>query len=182
MPCIFFTRAQLCAGPLLRSGFPVLLISMLAQFRYKKNYGHCARSDKKTGSEESVDIIRRDGFDFGFDPSACKDCPGLCCYGDSGNIWVDQQEILQICSLLQINPVDFIRIYLNRIGNRFSIKEVITVSGFECIFFKGPRKKCSIYTVRPFQCRQYPFWGHFKKHKEQVIRECPGIIVKKDKV
>ena len=125
-------------------------------------------------------IIQKDGFDFAFDPGACKKCPGHCCCGESGNIWVSQQEILQICSLLQINPVDYIQKYLNRIGNRFSIKERFTEDAFECVFFDGPQKQCSIYAARPLQCRQYPFWEHFKKHKEQVIKECPGIIAKRE--
>jgi len=125
-------------------------------------------------------IIRRDGFDFGFDPSTCKKCPGHCCRGESGNIWVNHQEIIQICSLLQTNPVDYIQKYLNRIDNRFSIKERFTEHGFECVFFEGPQKLCSIYAVRPLQCRQYPFWEHFKKHTGHVIKECPGIIAKRE--
>jgi Fe-S-cluster containining protein len=123
-----------------------------------------------------MSIIRMDGFDFSFDPSACEECPGYCCCGESGKIWVSQQEILQICSLLQMNPIDFTLGYLNRIGNRFSIKERPAERGFECVFFQSSQNRCSIYAARPFQCRQYPFWEHFKKHKEQVIKECPGII------
>jgi len=125
-----------------------------------------------------MDIIQRNGFDFSFDPSACKGCSGHCCRGESGNIWVTHKEILQICSFLQTNTVDFIWTYLNRIGNRFSIKEEFTEHGFECVFFEGLKNQCSIYAVRPFQCRQYPFWEYFKKHKKQVIKECPGIILK----
>ncbi|MFH1674395.1 MAG: YkgJ family cysteine cluster protein [Pseudomonadota bacterium] len=124
-------------------------------------------------------IIQRDGFDFSFDPSGCEGCPGYCCCGESGNVWVSQNEILQICSFLQTNIVDYIRTYLNRIGNRFSIKERFTEQGFECVFFECSKKQCSIYPVRPLQCRQYPFWEHFKEHKDQVIKECPGIIAKR---
>ena len=127
-----------------------------------------------------MDIILRDGFDFSFDPNACKTCPGNCCIGESGNIWVNQKEIIQICSFLQMNIVDFIRTYLNTNGNRYSIKENLTKNGFACYFFDGLNKQCSIYPVRPFQCRQYPFWKYFKTHKENVIKECPGIFPKKE--
>jgi hypothetical protein len=82
---------------------------------------------------------------------------------------------------LQTNPIDYIQKNLNRIDTRFSIKERFTELGFECVFFEGPPKQCSIYAVRPLQCRQYPFWEHFKKHNEQVIEECPGIIAKREK-
>ena len=124
-------------------------------------------------------IIHKPGFDFGFNPCVCKDCPGNCCCGESGNIWVNQQEILQVCLFLKINPIDCIEKYFTLKNNRYSVKERGTKNGFECIFFKSPQKKCSIYAVRPFQCYQYPFWKHFKKHKEQVIKECPGVIIKK---
>ena len=93
-------------------------------------------------------------------------------------IWVNQQEILQISTFLQINLIDYIQKYINRIDNRFSIKERFTEDGFQCVFFDGPKKKCSIYPVRPFQCRTYPFWEHFRLNGKQVKRECPGIIVK----
>ena len=125
-------------------------------------------------------IIRKHGFDFGFDSGACTDCPGYCCRGESGNVWINQREIHQICSFLKTNPIDFIQKYLNRIGNRFSIKERFTEHDFECVFFEGSQRQCSIYAVRPLQCRQYPFWEHFIKHKDQVIKECPGIRTFKD--
>jgi len=122
-----------------------------------------------------LDIIRREGFDFGFDPKACQGCPGYCCRGESGNVWVDQQEIIRICDFLNINSIDFIQKYLNRIGARLSIKERFTGHDYECVFFDSSKRRCSIYAVRPIQCRQFPFWDHFRRHKEQVIRECPGI-------
>ena len=123
-------------------------------------------------------IIIKEGFEFSFNHDACKSCTGNCCRGESGRILVDQQEIFQTSNLLQINPIDFIQKYLYRIENRFSIKERFTEDGFECIFFNGSHKKCSIFPVRPFQCRKYPFWEHFRRDMEQAKRECPGIIVK----
>ena len=120
-------------------------------------------------------VIRRDGFDFGFDLSACTDCASRCCRGKSGNVWVSQQEILRICTFLKTNAIDFIQEYLNRIGNRLSIKERFTDDNFECVFFEGLERRCSIYPVRPIQCRQFPFWDYFRRHKDEVIQECPGI-------
>ncbi len=122
--------------------------------------------------------IQREGFEFGFDPSACVDCPGHCCRGESGNIWVNQQEIFQMCNLLKINTIDFIQKYLNRISNRFSIKERFEAPEFQCVFFEDIECQCSIYGARPLQCRQYPFWEPFRRHKDQVVKECPGIRVK----
>ena len=120
-------------------------------------------------------VIRRDGFDFGFDPDACGDCPSRCCRGESGRVWVSQQEISRICIFLEMNAVDFIRDCLRQENNRRSIRERFTGHDFECIFLKGTRHKCSIYEVRPMQCRRFPFWDYFKKHKDQALKECPGI-------
>ncbi len=89
--------------------------------------------------------MRRDGFDFGFDPGACTDCPSRCCRGESGRVWLSQQEIFQICSFLNMNSIDFIQKYLNRIGNRLSIKERFSGHDFECVFLEGPQKTCSIH-------------------------------------
>lgn len=122
-----------------------------------------------------MDIIHKIGFDFIFDPSACVACPGNCCCGESGNVWVSQQEMNRICEFLQMNRIDFIEKYLCRVESRFTCKERLTEQGLECVFFRAAEKKCSVYAVRPSGCRTYPFWEHFKTHPEQLFMECPGI-------
>ncbi len=123
-----------------------------------------------------MDFVQMDGFDFVFDPSACEICPGHCCCGESGNIWVTQQEINRICEFLHMHSFDFMERYLRRVGNRFSCKEHVTEQGMECVFFQGAEQKCSIYAERPSGCRSYPFWDYFKTHPEQLDNECcPGI-------
>lgn len=119
-------------------------------------------------------IVQRADFDFAFDPGACRHCPGYCCYGRSGKIWVNRYEIEMISSRLQINTVDCIRKYLERTDNRFSVRERFTELGFECVFFNSQSRQCSIYEARPEQCRQFPFWEHFREDREQ-LGECPGI-------
>ncbi len=120
-------------------------------------------------------IIRKQGFDFGFDPVACDECPSYCCCGESGYVWVSQQEFSQICEFLHINPVDCLDRYFQRVGNALSLKERVVEGRFECVFIEGAEKRCSVYEVRPVQCREFPFWNYFKKHKDEVVRECPGI-------
>lgn len=122
-----------------------------------------------------MEIIRKRGFDFGFDPGACKSCPGHCCCGESGYIWLTHRDVLVISSYLKLHAVDFVQKYLDRIDNRFSLKERRTENDFECVFFSASQKQCVIYEVRPSQCRQFPFWEHFRKHKDERITECPGI-------
>jgi Predicted Fe-S-cluster oxidoreductase len=122
-----------------------------------------------------MDIMRKKGFDFGFDPSACESCPGYCCCGASGTIWVNQDDILKICRFLQTSPIDFIPQYLNRINNRLSIKERIGEYGPECVFFDSHQRCCSIYPARPRQCRTFPFWEYFKRNKDELVKECHGV-------
>ena len=126
----------------------------------------------------ALDIIQMDGFDFVFNPGSCDTCPGTCCCGESGQVWVSQQEMNRICEFLQMNCIDFMEKYLRRVGNRFSCKERVAEHGLECIFFQGIDRKCTIYSVRPSGCRTYPFWDYFKTCSEQVGKECPGIVVR----
>lgn len=119
--------------------------------------------------------IKKDGFDFTFDPSACEACSGHCCCGAPGYIWVNQNEIQQMCNVLKMNSIDFIHAYLNRINNRFSLKERYSEHGLECVFFDARHSNCSIYEVRPIQCRTFPFWEHVKADRAYLMKECPGV-------
>lgn len=121
-------------------------------------------------------LIRREGFDYGFDPDACEKCNGGCCRGESGDIWVNPAEIEAISQFLDISVFSFIETYLHRIGNRFSINERHIFQEFECVFLnEGDEKKCRIYPVRPAQCRLFPFWSYYRTRKEALLKECPGV-------
>ena len=118
-------------------------------------------------------IITKEGFDFAFDPTACGSCEGSCCRGESGYIWVTSKEIEKIARFLDISTREFIDGYLKKVGYRYSIKEIKKEGEHLCLFFNGG---CEIYDVRPSQCRSYPFWDHFKKNKDEVCKECKGIL------
>jgi Fe-S-cluster containining protein len=122
-----------------------------------------------------MDVVCKNGFAFTFNPGACRICPGYCCRGTSGKVWVSLPEIERICSFLQMNVVDFMDRYLWRVENRLSFQERAVADGLECIFFDETERRCSIYQVRPSGCRTYPFWDHFKADPQQVLNECPGI-------
>jgi len=125
-----------------------------------------------------LELIQQNGFDFLFDPNSCQNCPGYCCCGEPGKIWVNIEEIFTIATFLKMNIIDFINTYLYACDNQYTIKERYFENSYECIFFDNTIKKCSIYQVRPLQCQQYPFWKHFKKHKTKLSQDCPGIIKK----
>jgi len=102
-------------------------------------------------------------------------CQGKCCNGESGNIFVNSKEIMVISKFLGIETSRFIDEYLIKVSYKFSIKEIKTDKNYACIFFDKKTNKCSIYPVRPNQCRTFPFWSYFKDKPKEVARECPGI-------
>lgn len=123
------------------------------------------------------ELVKKEGFPFRFNPKACFTCKGNCCIGESGYIWVSPDESKSIANSLHVNLDEFMSKYLLKVGYRFSLKEKMYDGGFACIFFDEEELRCSIYDVRPSQCRTFPFWNHFKTHIKEVERECPGILV-----
>ncbi len=74
---------------------------------------------------------------------------------------------------------EFINKYLRKISYKYSIKEVKLNNHYACIFFGEEHCKCNIYPVRPYLCRTFPFWDHFKKHWKELEKECPGVKFEK---
>ena len=120
--------------------------------------------------------MKQEGFPYAFDPSGCEACGGNCCIGESGYIWINKQEIEFLAKHLKIT-LDELRVkYLNKIGYKYSIKEVqLGENNYACTFFDLNKKQCSIYEARPVQCRTFPFWDYFKENVKEVYDECPSI-------
>jgi len=124
-----------------------------------------------------MNFVQHKGFLYSFDQTACKKCAGFCCRGKSGNIWVNVAEIGNIASFLKISQIDIIGMYLIPAGNRLSIKERYADGEHECVFFNGQERQCSIYKVRPHQCRRFPFWEYYSGREEELVKECPGVLL-----
>ncbi|MDR0468338.1 MAG: YkgJ family cysteine cluster protein [Campylobacteraceae bacterium] len=122
-------------------------------------------------------IMKSSGYNFAFNPEACKSCRGKCCIGDSGYIWVNSDEIVALIEYLKIDEEGFKEKYIRKIGFRYSLKEVEYEGGFACIFFDMEKRCCKVYHLRPNQCKSYPFWEHFKKNQQEVEDECIGIVL-----
>lgn len=122
-------------------------------------------------------IIKKEGFAFSFDPSKCASCEGNCCIGESGYIWCTPREIDTIADYLHLGRETFMDQYILKIKYKRSLKEQKVGESYHCIFFDKAKNGCQIYPVRPAQCRTFPFWNHFKENIEEVVKECPGIII-----
>ncbi|QKJ23727.1 YkgJ family cysteine cluster protein [Poseidonibacter lekithochrous] len=121
-------------------------------------------------------LIKQEGYPYGFDPSGCEACGGNCCIGESGYIWINPKEIEFLSKHLNIT-LDEVRIkFLEKKGYKYSIKEIqLDVNNYACTFFDLEKKQCSIYEARPIQCRTFPFWEYFKENVNEVYKECPAI-------
>lgn len=122
------------------------------------------------------DLMHQDGYPYAFDASACSTCQGKCCTGESGYINVNNLEIENIASFLNLQVNDFGTKYLFKYGYKYSIKEREHEGSFECIFYDRESNGCEIYDVRPSQCRTFPFWEYFKTRVDELKLECPGIV------
>lgn len=122
-------------------------------------------------------MITKEGFDFVFDENKCKECGGRCCIGESGYIFLNINEIKGIAKFLNMEIEAFTMKYIRKIGDRYSLIEKEHTSGKACIFFDDV-KQCSIYDVRPQQCRTFPFWDSFRNNINGACRECPGVKIK----
>ena len=121
-------------------------------------------------------LIKKDGFPYAFEPSACDTCAGNCCIGESGYIWINAQEINTLATHLNISIEELRSNYLEKKGYKYSIKEVkLAEDNYACTFFDLEKRQCSIYEARPIQCRTFPFWDYFKENTQEVYEECPAI-------
>lgn len=105
----------------------------------------------------------------------CTGC-GKCCSGTPGYVWVNKQEIQDMAAFLQISEETFLKKYTRQVGNRIALLEVKKGQNFDCIFLKD--KACSLYSVRPTQCRTYPWWKEnisSKEGWEEAAQICEGI-------
>lgn len=120
-------------------------------------------------------MIFKKNFPYTFDENACKKCKGKCCIGESGDIFASKEELKALREYFGLNEKEFTQKYLKKSGFRMSFKEVEFEDGFACIFFDKVERNCSIYPLRPIQCKSFPFWEYFKTHQEELKKECIGI-------
>ncbi|MCA9064079.1 MAG: YkgJ family cysteine cluster protein [Planctomycetaceae bacterium] len=121
-----------------------------------------------TASETQPDLWYRDGLQF-----TCTQC-GDCCTGAPGVVWVTDAELKEIADFLD-KPIGEIRLFHTRfVRGRMSLTEY---ENGDCTFFDPQNRKCTVYSVRPIQCRTWPFWNSHLSSPEawkRVCETCPG--------
>ncbi|HIP41007.1 MAG TPA: YkgJ family cysteine cluster protein [Campylobacterales bacterium] len=122
-------------------------------------------------------VLTQEGYTYKFTPLACSNCGGACCTGERGYIWAKYKEIEKMANFLELTLEEFATMYLRKVKHRYSLVETkLDVNNYACVFFDNTIKQCTIYPVRPLQCRTFPFWETFKNDIDEVKKECPGII------
>ncbi len=123
----------------------------------------------------------KDGLKF-----RCSTC-GNCCTGPAGYVWVTDDEVEELATLLKMSEPDFRRKHVRKIGKRLSLKEVRQPNGqYDCEFLKplkgdkpdARKRGCKVYKARPLQCRTWPFWQGLLQSEEAWNHGktmCPGM-------
>lgn len=130
------------------------------------------RSDQPVGKTMAETVAKpwyAEGLMF-----TCTAC-GDCCTGAPGYVWVNQEEILALTAAMGLgSSAEFEQLYVRNIGMRKSLREF--PSG-DCVFFDGQTRRCTVYEVRPRQCRSWPFWSsniRAPQDWDRTCEICPG--------
>lgn len=107
----------------------------------------------------------------------CTGC-GNCCTGAPGYVWVSTEEIARIAAYLDRKDGTLPPDKLRRVGFKYSLTER---SNGDCVFLHSTgngQRVCSIYPVRPLQCRTWPFWSQNLRSPRDwadAAEKCPGM-------
>jgi hypothetical protein len=109
-----------------------------------------------------------DGLQF-----TCTRC-GACCTGAPGFVWVNDDEIRQIAEFRGETVDQVCQTFVRLVGTAFSLVE--RANG-DCVFYDREGSGCTIYPVRPRQCRSWPFWQSNLRNAatwDETCKVCPG--------
>ena len=103
----------------------------------------------------------------------CQPNCTICCEMDEGFVYVTESDIVRIARFLRMSLRQFVAMYVFRTASvaRFRVK-----GKARCPFLVAGG--CSIHSVKPVQCRLYPFWPEFvndKREWKKLRATCPGI-------
>ena len=102
----------------------------------------------------------------------CTRC-GACCTGEPGFVWVGEAELTAIAEHRGETLEQVTGLYTKLVRRGRSLRE--TANG-DCVFYNRD-EGCTIYPVRPTQCRTWPFWESnvaTPEDWEHTRTVCPG--------
>ena len=113
---------------------------------------------------------------------SCTRCSS-CCRHESGFVYLSENDLSRLANEFGMDYTSFVETWCRWVPfaqdrERLSLKEK---SNFDCIFWndsEGDTTCCTVYNVRPLQCRTFPFWDYIlcsPKAWEAAGADCPGI-------
>ena len=106
----------------------------------------------------------------------CQTDCGNCCKGPQpGWTYVTEEEATRIAEFLGLTPDAFGKRHLRRLESGLCLTEKPVTN--DCILWDD-EVGCTVYKVRPQQCRQFPFWTEVVKTKatwSDYANDCPGM-------
>jgi Fe-S-cluster containining protein len=102
----------------------------------------------------------------------CTRC-GNCCTGPPGYVWVNDEELAAISDYRSEPLEEVTGLYTRPVGKRRTLREK---NNGDCVFY-DKEAGCTIYPVRPRQCRTWPFWESNVVTPEawqSTCEVCPG--------
>ena len=102
----------------------------------------------------------------------CTRC-GNCCTGEPGFVYVNDEEIAAIAAVRGESIEQVTAVYTKPAYRENSLREK---ANGDCVFFERGQG-CTIYSIRPRQCRTWPFWASNLQTPDDWERTksvCPG--------
>jgi Fe-S-cluster containining protein len=91
-------------------------------------------------------------------------------------VWITAEESRAIAEHLGLSVEAFEEQYTKRVGTRRTLID-LPDKKWDCVFLHGETRGCTIYSVRPRQCRTWPFWDSNIKSEQSwqtTCEACPG--------
>ncbi len=111
---------------------------------------------------------------------SCTQC-GNCCSGSPGYVWFDDDEAAVMASAFKLSVDEFRAKYARNYRGRWTLIETVREGKYDCVFLRrdeAGKALCSIYKIRPQQCKTWPFWPELLASKaawKEASRRCPGM-------
>jgi hypothetical protein len=96
-------------------------------------------------------------------------------------VWFTDEEAVVMAAFIKMDVVAFREHFATVLMGNWSLKELKRDGKYDCIFLDRDdqgKALCGIYSVRPKQCRTWPFWSEnltSEKEWQHAKQNCPGM-------
>jgi Fe-S-cluster containining protein len=97
----------------------------------------------------------------------CTRC-GNCCTGEPGFVWVNDEELAALADFRGERLDEVCELWTRLAGRGRTLREK---GNGDCIFYDR-EAGCTVYPVRPRQCRTWPFWESTVASPDAWQRTC----------